>query len=147
MSSCGDVLVLLASSRRSVSQGAEQKTAREKIKNARREEARERIPLIQSCSNLPFIDYGRIYTGIHLRIVGRTGHNGCLPFSKTIRIFRLKVKRNRIFWKIRSEIVKYLHRWSFSFVRNGTAGIYCLYYPSNLFRNARNFQNWGINKQ
>ena len=23
-------------------------------------------------------------------------------------------------------------------------GGYCLYYPSNLFRNARNFQNWGI---
>ena len=23
-------------------------------------------------------------------------------------------------------------------------GDYCLYYPSNLFRNARNFQNWGI---
>ena len=21
---------------------------------------------------------------------------------------------------------------------------YCLYYPSNLFRNVRNFQNWGI---
>ena len=23
-------------------------------------------------------------------------------------------------------------------------GGYCLYYPSNLFRNARDFQNWGI---
>ena len=23
-------------------------------------------------------------------------------------------------------------------------GGYCLYYPSNLFRNTRNFQNWGI---
>ena len=23
-------------------------------------------------------------------------------------------------------------------------GGYCLYYPSSLFRNARNFQNWGI---
>ena len=23
-------------------------------------------------------------------------------------------------------------------------GSYCLYYPSNLFRNARNFHNWGI---
>ena len=23
-------------------------------------------------------------------------------------------------------------------------GGYCLYYPSNLFRNARNFQNWGM---
>ena len=23
-------------------------------------------------------------------------------------------------------------------------GDYCLYYPSNLFRNTRNFQNWGI---
>ena len=23
-------------------------------------------------------------------------------------------------------------------------GGYCLYYPSNVFRNARNFQNWGI---
>ena len=23
-------------------------------------------------------------------------------------------------------------------------GNYCLYYPSNLFCNARNFQNWGI---
>ena len=33
----------LASSRRSVSQGAVQKTAREKIKKARREEARERL--------------------------------------------------------------------------------------------------------
>ena len=33
----------LASSRRSVSQGAAQKTAREKIKKARREEARERL--------------------------------------------------------------------------------------------------------
>ena len=33
----------LASSRRSVSQGAEQKTAREKIKKAGREEARERL--------------------------------------------------------------------------------------------------------
>ena len=27
------------------------------------------------------------------------------------------------------------------FVPNGG---YCLYYPSNLFRNARDFQNWGI---
>ena len=26
----------------------------------------------------------------------------------------------------------------------GLNGGYCLYYPSNLFRNARNFQNWGI---
>ena len=25
-----------------------------------------------------------------------------------------------------------------------TNGDYCLYYPSNLFRNARNFENWGI---
>ena len=33
----------IASSRRSVGQGAVQKTAREKIKNARREEARERL--------------------------------------------------------------------------------------------------------
>ena len=24
------------------------------------------------------------------------------------------------------------------------SGGYCLYYPSNLFRDARNFQNWGI---
>ena len=23
-------------------------------------------------------------------------------------------------------------------------GDYCLYYPSNLFRNARSFENWGI---
>ena len=27
------------------------------------------------------------------------------------------------------------------FARNGD---YCLYYPSNLFRNARSFENWGI---
>ena len=26
-------------------------------------------------------------------------------------------------------------------------GGYCLYYPSNLFRNARRFENWGIYKQ
>ena len=26
-------------------------------------------------------------------------------------------------------------------------GDYCLYYPSNLFRNARSFENWGIYKQ
>ena len=26
-------------------------------------------------------------------------------------------------------------------------GDYCLYYPSNLFRNARCFENWGIYKQ
>ena len=38
----------LASSRRSVSQGAEQKTAREKIKKAGRQEARERRSLASS---------------------------------------------------------------------------------------------------
>ena len=37
------LIVRLASSRRSVSQGAAQKTARDKIKKARREEARERL--------------------------------------------------------------------------------------------------------
>ena len=37
------ILFMVASSRRSVSQRAVQKTAREKIKNARREEARERL--------------------------------------------------------------------------------------------------------
>ena len=26
-------------------------------------------------------------------------------------------------------------------------GDYCVYYPSNLFRNARSFENWGIYKQ
>ena len=36
-------IVFVASSRRSVSQGATQKTAREKIKKAQREEAREHL--------------------------------------------------------------------------------------------------------
>ena len=36
-------MVLVSSSRRSVSQGAEQKIARENIKNTRREEAKERL--------------------------------------------------------------------------------------------------------
>ena len=30
------------------------------------------------------------------------------------------------------------------FAPNGMNGDYCLYYPTNRFRNARSFENWGI---
>ena len=34
-------------------------------------------------------------------------------------------------------------KWPFNHVFAPNGG-YCLYYPSNLFRNARSFENWGI---
>ena len=53
------ILFMVASSSRSVSQGAVQKTVREKIKNARQEEARERL-----CENLTKGRFGIPGSGI-----------------------------------------------------------------------------------
>ena len=53
------ILFMVASSSRSVSQGAVRKTVREKIKNARQEEARERL-----CENLTKGRFGIPGSGI-----------------------------------------------------------------------------------
>ena len=84
------------------------------------------IPLIQSCSNLPFIDHGRIFIWESLE---ERDTMDAYHLAKQSGNFGWRSNGTVIFRKIRSEIVKYLQRWSFSFVRNGTAGIYCLYLP------------------
>ena len=90
-------------------------------------------------SNRPQVSMGYINNSRHLaRKYARIFVRGHYLFQEANSFPRAKLEENcelRGTDNVQGQISEHI------FAPNGD---YCLYYPSNLFRNARSFENWGI---